>query len=103
MYLNVPISLSHTHTECRSRLTVDLYKSTTTDGWKSELYGFFLLTHNFSWECEFAGVEQSTGTVEWTTGVEHWTGLMECHAHKLTDAHKMLSCIVCAIMNQVRP
>ena len=23
------------------------------------------------------------GTVEWTTGVGHWTGLLECHAHKL--------------------
>ena len=23
------------------------------------------------------------GTVEWTTGVEHWTGLLECHAHKV--------------------
>ncbi len=21
--------------------------------------------------------------MEWTTGVEHWTGLLECHAHKL--------------------
>ena len=21
--------------------------------------------------------------MEWTTGVKHWTGLLECHAHKL--------------------
>ena len=37
-------------------------------------------------ECEFAGVERRTGTVEWTTGVEYWTGLLECHAHKSAHA-----------------
>ena len=52
---------------------------------------------------EFAGVERPTGMVEWTTGVEHWTGLLECHAHKLAHAHKMLRCIVRTIMNQLRP
>ena len=39
-------------------------------------------------ECEFAGVERQTGTVEWTTGVEYWTGLLECHAHK--SAHALI-------------
>ena len=34
-----------------------------------------------SWEYEFGGLERWNGTVEWTTGVEYWTGLLECHAH----------------------
>ena len=32
-------------------------------------------------EYEFGGLERWNGTVEWTTGVEYWTGLLECHAH----------------------
>ena len=48
----------------------------------------------FTGECEFAGVERPTGTVEWTTGVEHWIGLLECHTHKVAHAHKMLRCVV---------
>ena len=28
------------------------------------------------------------GMVEWTTGVEYWTGPLECHAHKIvTNVH----------------
>ena len=38
-------------------------------------------------EYEFAGVERQTGRVEWTTGVEYWTGLLECHAHKSVHVH----------------
>ena len=37
---------------------------------------------NFRVNCEFTGVEQHYGTVEWTTGVECWTGLLECHTHE---------------------
>ena len=49
-----------------------------------------------SWEeCEFGGVERWNGTVEWTTGVDYWTGLLECHAHKCTvhsmTAHALLT------------
>ena len=32
--------------------------------------------------CELGGLERWNGTVEWTTGVEYWTGLLECHAHR---------------------
>ena len=34
-------------------------------------------------EYEFCGLERWNGTVEWTTGVEYWTGLLECHAHSI--------------------
>ena len=29
-------------------------------------------------EYEFGGVDYWTGTVEWTTGLERWSGLLEC-------------------------
>ena len=34
--------------------------------------------------CEFGGLEWWNGTVNWTTRVEYWTGLLERHAHKCT-------------------
>ena len=42
-----------------------------------------------SGEYEFGGLERWNGTVEWTTGVEYWTGLLECHAHNLAHGRKL--------------
>ena len=45
--------------------------------------------HKRKREYEFGGLERWNGTVEWTTGVEYWTGLLECHAHNLAHARKL--------------
>ena len=37
------------------------------------------------WEYEFGGLERWNGTVEWTTGVKYWTGLLECHAPNIGE------------------
>ena len=72
---------------CSGGCCVDI-SATAFSNLESELFSELLELSMFGlsdWVCEFGGLERWNGTVEWTTGVEYWTGLLECHAHYVSS------------------